>query len=438
MKSRRRAIRRVVRRQLLLGESRVVGAVRLSWVRLVGLRLRRGDRESRDPATGRTSVHHLEAHRIGPKVWPHAEALIERGVDPSELAKAIVAVTDTSAEAVAERLRETAPQMLREHRAVNRGMRRRLLAIWGPAFDTMYQVYVCAEELGSDLQQLHGGSDDLAAEALLGLHARACLLLAEIHSAMTSGFPLAAWARARTLHETAVIASVLSTFGRKEEYEDLARRFLDHASIDEAKDLELESKSGVPLDPTITEAVFRRRSEMVDRYGAGFAWDFGWARPLFPDLRPKDPIRFAALERLSESGLSRLDYSLASHHVHSSAWTVELNNAIRGGTWFRMTGPTNIGFAEPAGVALSAMEVSIFAAVQGIPPDLPEPMHLVGARAISLLALETLSLMASAQALVDKRELKYQRRRAPVDSSGRERPHRLGIRNGVLARMFRR
>jgi hypothetical protein len=115
------------------------------------------------------------------------------------------------------------------------------------------------------------------------------------------------------------------------------------------------------------------------------------------------------LELLSESGLSRLDYRLAGHHVHASAWTVELNSVVRGDVRFRLTGPVNAGFVEPAAVALSAMEVSIFSVVTGVPDGLPEPMNLVGARAIGLLAQEALSLMESAQALIARREERYQR-----------------------------
>jgi uncharacterized membrane protein len=154
---------------------------------------------------GRTPLERLRASRDDGPLWEKLHDALTCGADPEVLGQAIHDRSEAAGRAIADTLRRSAPQMLREHRAAERALRRRLRAVWGSALDKLYQVYVCTEELGSDLQQLHGDREDPLARALLALHARACLILAEVHALLTAGFPFAAWARVRALHETAVI-----------------------------------------------------------------------------------------------------------------------------------------------------------------------------------------------------------------------------------------
>jgi hypothetical protein len=210
------------------------------------------------------------------------------------------------------------------------------------------------EEIGSDLQQIHRDRDDDLTDALLGLQARASLVLMEIHNALSNGFPHAAWARARSLHETAVIADVLSEHGREPGTIDLATRYLAHAVLDQASDLKLIGGSGGDVDPTFEASVQQTKQELLEQYGEPFARDYGWARPLFPELKPREPVRFARLEMLTGSQLNRLDYRLGGHHVHSSAWTLHLNRVQRGNAFLRLTGPMNRELSGPAVVAINA------------------------------------------------------------------------------------
>jgi hypothetical protein len=268
-------------------------------------------------------------------------------------------------------------------------------ADWGPAFDAFYEIYVFVEELGSDLEQLHGGAEPLTT-ALLALHARACLVLAEVHSLMVHGFPFGAWARTRSLHESAVIAQLLSNYGREPGTDDLGERFLLHAVIDEARDLELAVRSGVDVDDEVLGTVRAERSRVVARFGRGFAKDYGWALPLFPSLGANGRVTFDRLEDLADSGLDRLDYRVGGHHVHSSAWTVVLNQVPRGDVTYRLTGPMNVGFGEPASVAFTAALVSTTAIVHGV-TDRPEPMHLVGLAALQTMCGRAMELFDEAE-----------------------------------------
>lgn len=401
--------RRTAKRQLLLLADFVLTRAERVWVETAGGRQRRRDRRELDPSTGRTSLEHLRRNGIGDAVWQRVQDVLESGVQQEELIAALDTATSEAGERLAVALRRRAPQMLRDHRAVRRGMQRRMRALWGSAFDAFYEVYVCVEELGSDLQQLHGDDGDPLVEALLGLHARACLVLAEVHALMVQGFPLGAWARTRSLHETAVLATLLAKHGREPGTDDLGERFVLHAVVDEARDFELAVRNGVDLEDEELVRVRGQRAAVVARYGPMFAKDYGWGRPLFPSLGPRERVTFERLEELADSGLNRLDYRLGGHHVHSSAWTVALNELPRGRKVYRLTGPTNVGFGDPASVALTATLASTSAIVHGV-ALLPEPMHLVGLRALRTLSERAAQLFAEGQALVDDREARVQAR----------------------------
>lgn len=395
----------VRRRRLLLADS-LLSRLERAWVDTRGRRFRY---DHVDPATGRTDVEHLRERRFGPAVSQMTQGALDRGLSQEAIDASLEAAAEQSAAGVVHELHRRSPQMLRDHRAVRRGMQRRMRAVWGPAFDAFYELYVCAEEVGSELQQLHRDEADPLVGALLGLHARACLLLAEIHALMTEGFPLGAWARTRSLHESAVISSLLADHGRAVGCDDLGERFVRHGAIDEARDAELAVSSGVAVDPTYLDHVRAERAALVTEYGRMFAKDYGWARPLFPGLGPKERVTFERLESRADTGLSRLDYRLGGHHVHSSAWSVALNSLPRGGTTFRLTGPTNIGFGEPAAVASAAVLASTEAVIRGVEAR-PDPMNLVGLHAMRSLGASALKRFETSQALVDRREERLQAR----------------------------
>ncbi len=145
------------------------------------------------------------------------------------------------------------------------------------------------------------------------------------------------------------------------------------------------------------------------RYGRTFAKDYGWARPLFPELRPKEQVTFDRLEALANTGLRRLDYRFGGHYVHSSAWTVVLSSSDRAGRTYRLTGPTNVGLGPPASVALNAILVSTMALFLQT-ADSPEPVHLAGGEALRILSDQAETLFAEGQTLVDEREARLEGR----------------------------
>ncbi len=395
--------RRADRRRALLAADAVLTRADNAYVRA---RRPRSRRLPIDSMTGRTPRLELEATLLGPTIWSHAADAVEQGAAVDDLVAGVAEVSQDAGARIACQLLHTAPSMLREHAAERRGFDRRMRAVWGPGLDAVFTVYVAVEELGSDLQQLHQDLDDDTTEAVLALQARCALILAEVHALLAAGFPLGAFARARSLHETAVVAAILGEYGRER---GLAERYLAHAVIDQARDVQAEINSGIEHDSAFLAEVMAARDEVLLRFGAEFKYEYGWARPLFPELRVRDRISYTRLELLAATGLDRLGYRTASHHVHSSARTLALNRFERAGRQFRLTGPTNIDFVEPAAYALEAATMTTWAVVHGVSDDLPEPLHIAGTHAISVLAATAVERLLEGQNLVMRREGRLQR-----------------------------
>jgi hypothetical protein len=88
---------------------------------------------------------------------------------------------------------------------------------------------------------------------------------------------------------------------------------------------------GRNVDQSELETIENELDRYIAEYGNIFARDYGWAAPLFANVNPeKGRTTFAMLEGLAETGLSRLDYRLQSHHVHASALTMAMHRYSHG------------------------------------------------------------------------------------------------------------
>ena len=394
-----------LRRSARLAVDRLLSCGEQLYVAARGGRRRR--REARDiDASGRSSLDALERLSAASELWDRAAAALERGATADVVSDAILTTARTSGERLAETLRRRAPQMLREHRAINRGMQRRSRAVWGPALDAMYELYVCIEEMGDGIARLN--TEDSVTRATTALHGRACLLLLEVHTLLTQGFPNGAWARTRSLHENAVVAALLSGYGREAGSEDLAERFLRHSVVDELRDLKTARAAGADVADSDLACLQRVGADLVARVGRGYDSDFGWARPLVPSGPAHRPVPLVRLEELADAGLTRVEYRHGSHHVHSSARTIDLHIYERGGREVQLTGRTNTGLGAPAAVAMLAAFTSAQAAVFA-PAGPVDPMNLVGLFALGNIIERANDLFYAGQALVDVREERLQR-----------------------------
>jgi hypothetical protein len=246
----------------------------------------------------------------------------------------------TAARSMVQTLNADRSQMLNDHARVWADVERIIRETWGEALDQFYAVVVCSEELCRIWNYANIADASSQKDAMFGamssISARALRCALEVHVLLSRGFPGGAAARARSVHELAVVARVLSTYGPGT---DLARRYLDHSSIDQyewaTKDRLSAPVTELGWTPEAMKDLSSKVSSLDAQYGAGFNQPYGWAESLFSGGRI-GPMRLATLVNMEEG---RPDYRIHSHDLHPTAWGGELNLEVGGqvSSW-RLTG----------------------------------------------------------------------------------------------------
>lgn len=296
--------------------------------------------------------------------------VVEKGIDFEEFISPVVEEAARKAgTGLATELKRRAPRMLREHGRIRRRFERHLRKEYRRALDLYYQVYVCAQEFGSDFDRVHrsgaAADRDFKFEALTTIHARACLVASEIHALLRTGHPFGALARWRTLHECAVVASIIG-----DNDQELAERYLLHTHVESHRDsvhfaAAHEALGQPPLSPSEVDEIRRERDAVVARFGLDFDQDWGWASRLMPS--GKRPT-FKRLEELAGIAHLRPYYRWSSHNVHGGPKGGYLNRFEVHGSATLLTGPTNLGLVEPAHAALISMTlITCILAINGRP-----------------------------------------------------------------------
>ncbi|MGH3885688.1 MAG: DUF5677 domain-containing protein [Pseudonocardiaceae bacterium] len=250
---------------------------------------------------------------------------------------------------------------------------------------------------------------DYQFEALTGLYARACRTALEIHHALAGGFPMAALARCRTLHEIAVIMMVLSEFGETEEHADLAERFMLHDAVQNWKDAETYQKhcaalGNEPLSLDEMSELEQAQQALLTRFGPEYGRDYGWAAGLDGLKQPT----FIKLEELAKVAHLRGHYSWANHEIHADSKGSRLNVFEQGDVLYKQTGPTHFGMAEPASWAMLSLQQCI--ATLLFSTDDVSPMEILGFKAIQHLIDDAVEMFDRTEARVeemDERVLKW-------------------------------
>lgn len=333
----------------------------------------------------------------------HVERLVERGWSADD---AVGRVAQVGIEALAkttpgfvQTLKDSAPAMLEDRSRLHREFVGRLRAHWGSALDLFYVIAVCAEELGSGFYSrwkglLTGDERDLH-EALSGVQARACRTAFETHHLLSGGFPFGALARARTLHELAVIANVLGEFGDKQGHRDLGARYLAFDAMQNRKDADNYQKAAgrlgyEPFSDDEMRALSQEHAQAVRRFPDLDAKN-GWANGLGGHRHPT----FEQLEELVGLAHLRPFYDLASHEVHANAKGTRLNVLTRGARAYKSTGSSDAGLAEPGQMALISLNQAT-AAMLDSRRDVP-PSDLLGLQGINQLLDEACHAFADAE-----------------------------------------
>lgn len=170
--------------------------------------------------------------------------------------------------------------------------------IWGKALSLLETLIDISLDTGilfdEKFRPLAIEENDIIFDALTRLHARSCQVSSEILTLLRNGFADGAHARWRTLHEISVTALFISHHDN-----ELAERYLAHSIVaDYRRAVEYrkysDSLSYAPMSDEIFNQLKASYEGALDKYGANFKNDYGWAsvilnkdKPSFTDIEEK-------------------------------------------------------------------------------------------------------------------------------------------------------
>lgn len=255
-----------------------------------------------------------------------AEKALEHGLPEEQLggvlAEAQVNVIQKLAPDFRASLRDDSERMLAEHHAMWADVEHELRTVWGPALDQLYEFIVVAEE--SCMEHVHerqeeGAGADPTFQVLIQLVAAGTRTAVEVWQLLRHGLAAGAAARARSLHELSVVATVISEYRDSE----VALRFQDHIAIDQLGYLAAHHPDELSdRDRENLAALEKDRDRLIEKYGRRFAMPYGWAAHLIsPDRRPG----LRPLEELADLQGWLPSYIGSSQAVHPTSWSSVLN-----------------------------------------------------------------------------------------------------------------
>lgn len=237
-----------------------------------------------------------------------------------------------------------------------RGFDSRTRLHWGRALDLMFVVGNSSIEMAEDFRaNCEPSPNETLYLVLTGLFARACRVAMEVHHLLSGGFPLGAYARARTLHEIAVVTQVLAKNDGKPGSEDLAERFMLHRLILEYKDNMAYATAFSDESPEVLDELAAGKAtqkSLCERFGDEYKESHGWAFKLTGKKNPG----IIDLEKLTDLELFRPHYKAMSHEVHADSSSWRLNRVERNGVMHQLCGRINIMFEDPAFLAMGSLK----------------------------------------------------------------------------------
>jgi hypothetical protein len=234
------------------------------------------------------------------------------------------------------------------------GFETRLDKRWNEGLRLCELVRILSLDAGMEYHARHEGTVDAQHLALVKLHARACLISAEILSLLRSGHASGAHARWRALHEVAVIADFLAS-GDSE----LSRRYLLYEHVESLKGVKDYNTYASDLghDPIPDDEIEKMRTtvnELCDEFGAHFKSRNGWAASVF-GWGPT----FRNIEEASGIGHHRPYYRMASHPIHAGPKGIAFDIGLKTSGKVMLAGPSDQGLADPGhGMCISLMQVT--------------------------------------------------------------------------------
>ncbi len=252
-------------------------------------------------------------------------------------------------------------EVLGQRRAFRAGFERRLRDRWGRALDE-YEIIVEAAlmmwwQFNKRWFIPARAAGDHKTISLIDLDARCLRIAQEVLVLLCGGFAFGAHARARTMHELAVVA-----FFIRDNPPDVAHRYREHSVVERHKRAVEYNRTlprthahlgYKPIEEEAVRAMTQRRKGLEEQYGADFLnVSHGWAAAALGKRRPT----LRDLEESVDMGHNRPFYAWSSQDVHPGSHGNELSYLERGSGAHSLTaGPSNTGLADPAQGALISL-----------------------------------------------------------------------------------
>lgn len=241
---------------------------------------------------------------------------------------------------------------------------------------------------------------------LTALHARSIRVASEVHHLLLGGFPQGALARSRTMHEMAVITSLMVKFRHHDEFRCLPERYLEHEKIAAYKDAllyQVDSKllGYTPHEDSIVTALTEERNRLVALHTKAFLSDYGWATGV-PNPASKDPNAVLAEPSLAQlahlSGLQHLrsHNKMATREVHADARALQRNTLEQDGDIVMSAGRNDVGFVDPAQLTLIALSQTTSGLLCASYADRPSLSGIVRGEFLNALTTHTIEAFARA------------------------------------------
>ena len=284
----------------------------------------------------------------------------------SSVADMIPGLVDDIASLILVRIKKGASSGLKRHRRDRKGFEKRLNRCWKYPLDLLDLFIALNVEAGTEFNRKFRNkavsSGDAVLEALIRLHARGCQVSGEVLALLHAGFADGADARWRTLHEMAVVASLIQEHGQ-----ELAERYLLHETIQQYKlackyqeyfdRLNLEPPSKENSDQLKVQ-----RDKLIARFGKTFGGMYGWASDAIGSKNPT----IHAIEQHVQLDHMRPYYGMASDNVHPNSHGAYFRLGLHSSKQEKilLAGPSNLGLADPGhstAISLSQLTTSLLA-----------------------------------------------------------------------------
>ena len=272
----------------------------------------------------------------------------------------IPGLVDNTASLILARIKKDASSGLKRHRRDRKGFEKRLNKRWKYPLDLLDLSIALNLEAGTEFNRKFRneavGSGDAVFEALTRLHARGCQVSGEVLALLHAGFADGAHARWRSLHEMAVVASLIQEHGQ-----ELAERYLLHETIQQYKlaceyQKYFDRLGDEPPSKGDLEILRVKRDELIARYGESFNGDYGWASSAIGSNRPT----MSDIEQHVQLDHMRPYYRMASDNIHPNSHGAYFRLGLRlSQQEVLLAGPSNVGLADPGhSTAISLLQLT--------------------------------------------------------------------------------